>query len=77
MPSLVQQSLDALIATHTVAFKVMADRIYIAEDLEKMNALHRFLDILEELRNSQEDNEATDKLSGLMNEIIALARKTA
>jgi vacuolar-type H+-ATPase subunit D/Vma8 len=55
---------------------VVADRIYIAADLEGMDIPSRFLRIMEKFIGDGENfDDAADQMSALLKEVVELAKK--
>jgi hypothetical protein len=72
----VPQPMQGYIDTMKVVFQTLTDRIYIAADLEKANIPQRFLAIMTELRDAEENFDVgADKMHVLLNEVIALGIK--
>jgi hypothetical protein len=60
---------------HRVATKTLASRIYIAPELKKLDVATRYLQIDEEIRESGASSASLDKMSALMDDIVAVAIK--
>lgn len=58
------------------AFCAITDRVYIASDIDKIDASNRYMTLSEKLKTADEDYEPITKdINILINEIIAVAKK--
>lgn len=69
-----EKLLNGLIETHTSAYKVIGDRIFIAKDVERIDAGSRFLAGMDRLRKSEGENDDVEVLATLLEEIVMIAR---
>jgi hypothetical protein len=68
------EEFDELKAAQKIAMRVLADRIYIAEDLRELNAAERFFEAIQGARQSNL-TERSPKLAALIGELVIRANK--
>jgi hypothetical protein len=69
-----EQLLKNVIDTHQSVYNVIADRIYIANEIKALNVLDRYSAILSDLRESRNESGPADRMSALIDEIVEVAR---
>ena len=60
---------------HHYVYNVIGGRIYIAKDVEILNAFNRYMKILAELRESKGETGPAEQMSTLISETVAVANR--
>jgi hypothetical protein len=70
------QPMEVWLQEQKLAYRTLADRIYIAPDLDRLDIGKRYLELSAELPEKGDDfDNVADRINLLINEIVALARK--
>lgn len=70
-----EQPIALWLDAYKAAARIVADRIYIAEDLEKADIAIRYLNAAEKLRQSGDAEDGCDEVALVLDEVLKLARK--
>jgi hypothetical protein len=69
------QPMDVWLDAQKLAYRVIRDRIYIADEVERINVSDRYLKIAKDMREFESFDEPATRMDVLLNEIVAFAKK--
>jgi hypothetical protein len=70
-----KECLLAVLDTQHSVYRVVASRIYIARDLKDLKVMDRYVAISQELRESMDGHDPSDRMSQLVNDIVEAATR--
>ncbi len=69
------QPMGVWLDAQKTAYRVVRDRIFIADEVESIKLADRYIRLAHDMREFESFDEPADRMDALLNEIVALARK--